>query len=232
MFKSIYLKTEIKKLFREPIMALLFLVPLIIPVLFRLLLTFLVPFILNYLYFDISLYEHYILSLVLLMNAMLLSIVMGFTMIDDRDNKIAELMSITPMGKSGYLFMRLALVSVFVVLYSVYSYFALGIFIIPMYTLLGISFILCLYSGIMGLLLFSVATDKVNGLTYAKGLNSIAFFAFADLLNIEWLNILSGFFPPYWITKIIADPTDLFSFIMGALISAVWFGIFLAKTKF
>lgn len=231
MFKMIYIKSELKKIIREPMMALLLFVPLIIPVIFRLLVTFLVPFIGKYVEFDFSLYNHYVLSFVLMLSPMLLSMIVGFSMIDDRDNRMVELISVTPFSKSGYVVLRLAMLATLVLFYSLYSYFVLGIYVISVWTVLYLSVILSLYSAIMGLLLFTVASDKVKALTYAKGLNIIFLFAFVDLLNIPWMNVLGGFFPPYWITQIIALPKDIFTLTMGCAVSAVWFVFFLAKTK-
>jgi len=231
MFKIINIKSELKKIFREPIMALLLSAPILITLIFRLLYVFLVPFIQKYIAFDMSLYQHYVLSFTMIMSAMLLSIVMGFTMIDDRDNKIVELISVTPMGKSGYLIMRLSLVFLLVFIYSIYTYLFMGIYILPVFTLLYLTLILCIYSAVMGLLLFSVASDKVNGLTYAKGMNVIFLFAFVDLLNIKWLNIAGGFFPPYWITQIIADPQNVYVLLMGAAVPLAWLFIVLKRAK-
>ncbi|MBN2878769.1 MAG: hypothetical protein JXN65_03970 [Clostridia bacterium] len=231
MFKFIHIKSELKKIFREPIMVLLFFAPILITLIFKLMYVFLVPFIQKYIAFDMSQYQHYVLVFTMIMSAMLLSIVMGFTMIDDRDNKIVELISVTPMGKSGYLFMRLSLVFLFVFIYSIYTYLFMGIYILPVFTLLYLSLILCIYSAVMGLLLFSVASDKVNGLTYAKGMNVVFLFAFVDLLNIKWLNAVGGIFPPYWITKIIASPTNIYPLIMGAVVPIIWFLIVLKRSK-
>ena len=231
MFKYINMKSEIKKIFREPIMALLFLAPILITVIFKLMFVLLVPFIQRYVSFDMALYQHYVLAFTMIMSSSLLSMVMGFMMIDDRDNKIVELMSVTPMGKSGYLFMRLSLVFMFVFIYSIYTYFFMGIYILPFGTLLYLSLLLCLYSAVMGLLLFSVASDKVSALTYAKGLNVVFLFAFVDLLNIKWLNILAAFFPPYWVTQIIADPQNIFALVMGAVVCLGWLIIMLRRAK-
>lgn len=231
MFKSIYIRSELKKIIREPMMALLLFAPLIIPIVFRLLINFLIPFINKYSEFDFSLYHHYVLSFVLMLSPMLLSIIVGFSMIDDRDNRMVELICVTPFSKSGYVVLRLALLSILVIVYSIYSYYVLGIYIIPIWTLLYLSMILSLYSAIMGLLLFTVASDKVKALTYAKGLNMIFLFAFVDLLGIKWMNILGGLFPTYWITQIISSPQNILILIIGGFVSLIWFLLFLAKTK-
>ena len=121
---------------------------------FRLLILFAVPFLQKYISFDFSAAEPYVLSFVFVINAMLLSIVTGFSMIDDKDNRIAELMSITPMGIDGYLVIRFVLVFASVIIYTFYTYAVLHIFIIPLYVVLLVSVILCFYSAVMGYVLF------------------------------------------------------------------------------
>jgi len=231
MFNCLDVRTELKKIFRDPVMALLFLAPILITVVFRLLFEFLVPFIQKYVVFDMSLYEHYVLIFTMVMSAMLLSIIMTFTMIDDRDNKIVELMSVTPMGKSGYLIMRLSLVFLSVFIYSIYTYLFMGIYILSVFTLIYLTLILCIYSASMGLLVYSLASDKVNGMTYAKGMNVVFLFAFVDLLHIKWLNIASGIFPTYWLTQIAAAPRNIFALIMGAAVSIGWLLIMIKRAK-
>ena len=163
---------------------------------------------------------------------MLLSIVTGFSMIDDKDNKITELMSVTPMGMGGYLAVRFLLVFIAVILYTLYSYCVIQITILPIYVVLILSLLLCLYSAVMGLILFLVASDKVNGLTYAKGLNIVILFMFTDLLNIKWLNILSRAFPPYWIEQTVKQPENPYNMLLGAIVTLIWlFALLYAKKR-
>ena len=85
MIKSIYYKSDLKQLYREPMMVLLFTIPLFMAPLFKALLSFGVPIALGYITFDISLYNPYILSLALLLVPGMLGLVMGFMLLDDKD---------------------------------------------------------------------------------------------------------------------------------------------------
>lgn len=55
---------------------------------------------------DLFQYADYILVFVLLMVAGMSGIVTGFMMLDEKDGRIAELLSVTPLGQ-GYLMNRL-----------------------------------------------------------------------------------------------------------------------------
>lgn len=223
MLKIVYFKTDLKRLIREPMMVLMFLTPLLITIVFKLMLTFLVPFIENYIAFDLVPYYHYILAFVLVLNPGILGIVMGFMMIEDKDGKIFELLSITPLGKRGYMIMRLIFVFVSTFIYTLYSYFILDIYSVSFLVLMYISVLLSIYGSLIGMLLFIMATDKVKGLTYAKGFNILMLFVLGDLISIKWLRILSSFFPTYWISKIIAQPNNLLVMLGGLIVHLVWF---------
>jgi len=224
MLKFINLKSDIKQLWRDTIMAMLFLAPILIMVLFRLIISLLLPYVSTMVDSNIMQYEQYILSLVLFISPAMLGMVMGFMLIQDKDNKIVELMSITPLGRNVYLLMRMIFVFFFSFIYTLYGYFVIGLYLIPFITVLYIAILLSMYGAILGLLLFRVATDKVKGLTYAKGLNILMIFAFAHLADTQWITIFSAFFPSFWVTEIIMKPNDLFTLVMAAVVHLIWFG--------
>ncbi len=231
MIKWTYIKNDLKQLLREPIMALLLILPIFIPIIFKLVLIFLVPFIQGFVAFDISPFTSYIISFTLILSPSLLGVVMGFMLIDDRDNNIVSLMQITPMGQSGYLMQRLLLIFTLTLLYVPYSYAILGLYEISFLSFICLTILLSLYGSIIGLLLFRIASDKVNGLTYAKMLNIIMLFAFANLLNVKWITILAVFFPPYWITQIILEPTNILIYILALVVHIIWLALCLFGFK-
>ncbi|MHC1780663.1 MAG: hypothetical protein AB9922_10555 [Bacteroidales bacterium] len=229
-------RNDLRQILRDPVMGILLFAPLLMITLFKIILYFATPLLLQKLNFDLSDYNHYILSGVLVMIAGMMGIVTGFVMIDERDGSISDLLSVTPLGKSGYLINRLSFAAIPVPLYSIICIYVLGIVEIPVFTVFTLSLVLSLYSAVIGLLIFLGADDKVKGLTYAKGLNSIAIFAFTDLFNLKWLIILSYAFPPYWITQVIREP-DSFIYVMIAVsVTALWLSAlickYLAKRKF
>ncbi|MFO8021327.1 MAG: hypothetical protein R6U65_02585, partial [Perlabentimonas sp.] len=172
--------------------------------------------------FDFSPYLNYVFVFIVMMCGAILGIVTGFMMIDERDGKIAELMSVTPLGRGGYLFNRLLFASTLSVFYSILSYYALDIVKLPLITLLFVSLLSSNYSIIIGLLIFSFADDKVKGLTFAKAINALSLFAYTDLLELKWLTVLSWFFPPYWITMVVQSPQSILTYALALAVNLGW----------
>ncbi len=222
MLQLIHLKNDLRQIIRDPIMAIFMILPLILIVVFKLIVTLLIPFILTHVEFDVSPYLHYVFVFVVIMCGSMLGIVSGFMMIDERDGNITQLMSVTPLGRSGYLINRLFLASALSVLYSILSYYVLDVVELPVISVLFLSLLSSIYSVIVGLLIFTFADDKVKGLTFAKAINSLNLFAFTDLLSLKWLTVLSWFFPPYWVTMIIKSPHSVLLYGLALLVHTVW----------
>lgn len=222
MLRSIHLKNDLKQILRDPIMAVLMVAPLLLIIAFKLMVLYLIPFIETNIVFDVTPYLNYVFVFVVMMCGAMLGIVTGFMMIDERDGKIAELMSVTPLGRSGYLFNRLLFAATFSVFYSILSYYVLNVVELPLITILFVSLLSSGYSIIIGLLIFTFADDKVKGFTFAKAINSLSLFAFTDLLALKWLTVLSWFFPPYWITLVVQSPHSLLVYGLALLINLGW----------
>jgi len=222
MINLIHIKNDLKQVFRDPVMSILMLAPLLIVVVFKLLIIFLFPFIATKFNFEFSLYYQYLMAGILILISGMLGIVIGFMMLDDKDGNIAELMAVTPLGRSGYLVNRLSFSSILCFIYSIIAIYALNVIDVPFYTILLLSLLSAIYSIIIGLLIFSGADDKVKGLTFAKGLNMLGIFAFSDLFALNWFSILSLIFPTYWITRIIESPNSISAFLLGTSIHIIW----------
>lgn len=229
MIQITLFKNDLKQIVRDTIMTLLLFAPLFLIVVFKLLEMFLVPYLAAKTGFDIMPYFPYVLSFVLLMNSGMLGIVTGFMMLDERDGNISQLLEITPLGRSGYLINRLAFASI---LSIIYGFIGIAVFKLPDLTFISIvllSVLSAFYTAIIGLLIFSGAEDKVKGLTFAKGLNTLVLFAFTDLFALPWLTFLSWFFPPYWVTMILKTPQSLYAIALAIIVHMAWLGILIFR---
>lgn len=222
MLRITHLRNDLKQIMRDPIMAALMFAPLFLITVFKLIVVLLVPFILTRTEFDTSPYMNYVFVFVIIICEALLGIVTGFMMIDERDGHISELMSVTPLGREGYLFNRLLFAAVSSFIYSLLGYYVLGIVELPIIAVLFAAFLASNYSIVIGLLIFSFADDKVKGLTFAKAINALSIFAFTDLLSLKWLTILSWFFPPYWITQVVRFPHSFINYGLAFLVNLGW----------
>jgi len=229
MIQITLFRNDIKQIVRDPIMTLLLVAPLLLISVFKILEVFLIPFLAVKTGFDMTPYMAYVVSFVLLMSSGMLGIVTGFMMLDERDGNIAQLLEVTPLGRSGYLINRLLFASLLSIVYCFVSFAVFNRLEIPLYTILLLSMLSALYAAIVGLLIFSGADDKVKGLTFAKGLNSLVLFAFTDLFALSWLTYLSWFFPPYWITMVLKAPMSLFAGTMALVVHVAWLGVLIFR---
>ena len=139
MLQTIHFNNDIKQIMHDPIMVIMLFAPLFLIIVFKLLAVFLAPFIYTQTGFDIALYSEYILAFVLLISSGMLGIVTGFMMIDERDGNIAELMSITPLGRSGYLINRLSFASLLSGIYCIIGCYVLDLVELPLFSILLLS---------------------------------------------------------------------------------------------
>lgn len=196
----IQIKQEIKQLLRDPIMGILFLCPFIIPLVFSAILILGNPLLKKHIEIDLWKYTTYIQSLAFLLPPGIMGIIVGFRLLDDKDQHIAELMQVTPWGLKKYVLFRLFFVFFLTIFYCIYSYVVLPLISINPVTLLLVSLLCGIFGISLGLILFLFAPDKVKGLTYAKGLNLIMIFVFSDIIPIPFINSIALFFPTYWIS--------------------------------
>jgi fluoroquinolone transport system permease protein len=231
MMTWIHFKNDITQIVREPVMLMLLLAPLLMLAAFKIMIVFLLPVLESLAGFDSLPYYPYVLSFIMLMIPGMLGIVTGFMMLDEKDGHIAELMSVTPLGRVGYLVNRLSFSSFLSIPYCFAAYYLLRIHDIPFLSLVYIVLLLAMCSAITGLLLFSGADDKVKGLTFAKGLNILNLFAFADLFSMPWLIVLSWFFPAYWVTAILKNPGSPVANIAAFAVHLAWLSILILRYR-
>lgn len=216
---------DIKRLYREPILILFMCVPFIAFIAIKLLIVFGLPIILNMTGFDLDPYFGYVESFCILLSPGMLGTVAAFLMIDERDERIYDLMSITPIGYTGYISNRLLMPFILSAVYTFLAHFILNIYSVSFLKL----FIAACFSGIqsivLGLLLFSLADDKVKGLTYTKGFNGLMATSIADLLGVKWVSLFSSLVPYYWTSYIITKPLSLLSLTSALAVHIGWLAI-------
>ena len=196
-----HFKSHFLQILRDPIIIIMFFVPLLLAAFVRLGLHILIPFLEARMSLDLSYYLSYILVSVMVMSAISLGIVMGFIIIDDKDGRILELMGVTPSGKLGYLASRFMFVVFFTFFYSISVYFIINIQILSILRLILLTVELCMLGASAALFLAVISNDKVKALTYAKALNIVAVFCYADLLKSSTLQFVAKAFPTYWMMK-------------------------------
>lgn len=224
---------DLRNIFREPIM----LVMLSAPVLLVAMMKFIVPLAGDLIEketgFILSDYNQYIETFFMIISAMMLGLISGFIILDERDDDILLYFSVTPVTKTGYLFYRVVS-SILAVAFVVECIaFISGMRGIHLVKTIPLAFLAASEGPMIALFLVIYAKNKVEGLAMAKLSGFIMLAPFAILIPSK-LNFIAGIFPPFWITKIYIEissgGSNYFLFIAaGLIIHSLWLYFFIKR---
>ena len=213
---------DMRRLMRDPILRMFMVVPFVVLVAVKLFLMIGEPILFKKTGFVMSPYYGYLLAVVLTFSPYILGTVIAFLMIDERDESIYELMSVMPIGYAGYITNRLLIPFSLSIVYTVLSYILLNIFYLSLMQITTIALLSGIQSVVVALFMFSLADNKVQGLTYSKALNIFVFAAVADLVGLKWVSIISVFIPFYWTSQMVMNPASLIVMGEALLVHIVW----------
>jgi len=133
---------------------------------------------------------------------MLFGIIYGFMMLDERDAGIITALSITPLGKSGYLQMRMIFPVIFsclaIMIYCLTLNFSEQLTFVQ---LLILAIILSLNAPILLLFLGAFASNKVEGIAMSKGFGLFLMAILIDYIVPAPYDWLAGYSPLFWIER-------------------------------
>lgn len=197
---ALFVLSDLKNIFREQILTLMFFVPAI----FYAILKFAVPFLFQYVP-ETQEYEWLIVAVICTMVAVMPAYIFSFIMLDEKDERITEIFKIIPFQLKKVVIYRLFFIGIFSftsVLFLIkfgYSQY------ISIYSVIAIAFIFSLNTAVGLLAIVSVAKDKIVAVTMCKGLNVIFMIpAVCFLFDIKWLNIFQ-IEPNFWIFRIFRE---------------------------
>lgn len=182
------------------------LLPIIIaPIMLTLLARFGLPPIRNMVFeklsFDIYPYYDFIALLFLMVIPMMVSIIEGFILLDDKDEEMLSYFAITPLTKSGYLKYRL--ISALVICFILTNLFLLFSNLVK-YSFLKfmlLSLLASLEGAIGAIILATFASNKVEGLALSKALSLLILPAAIAYFVKSKLHWLGAFIPHFWMEK-------------------------------
>ncbi len=189
----------IKSIFRDSFMLLILGIPLFMAALFR----FVLPIAQRYLidYFDLSIHYNFATLFILTMAPMMSGMVIGFNLLDDRDENILTYMSVTPIRKEGYLLFKVfaPMLAVFFQSLFILIIFNLGEMNLP--RLLPLIIILALETPMYALIMASVASNKVEGLAIGKLMGISVAGPVIAYFFMAWWKYFAGIMPTFWIAE-------------------------------
>ncbi len=222
MFNAKCLKNDIRQILREPVLFGFLFIPFISFVVVKIAITYGFPIMFNHFELNLMPYMIYISIAMLLMTPNLLGTIFAFLMIDERDSQLSDLMYVTPMGYSGYIFNRLFLPVIFTVFYTFIGVFILDIPHNSLLFVLVASLFLAVESVFFSIAIFLLSDDKVKALTYVKALNMVILLVFVDLSKIKWLILVGKIFPHYWIGQLLLHPFNFQILFINIIVHTIW----------
>jgi len=192
---------DAKSVRRDPLLRWLIFYPLLLAVLIR----WGVPFLRSHLIlrFQFDLYPYYplLMSFVMLMTPMLAGTVIGFLLLDQRDDQTLMALQVTPLTLSGYFAYRIAVPTALSL--------AMTVLMFPLTALVAVSPLIivsaglgsCLVAPLYALFLGAFARNKVQGFALAKALGILGVPpVIAYFVESPW-QLIFGIDPLYWPAK-------------------------------
>jgi fluoroquinolone transport system permease protein len=203
------LRYDFKLLKGDPMLYMIMAVPFILWALMQ----FLIPWIidLSLQNWDLDLSGHYkqagAFSLMLI--PMMIGMVYGFILLDERDGGIITAISVTPTGKLGYLSMRLGVPIVLSLLAILLFQLVLGLRDnLNLIQLIVISVLVSSQSLLLLLLLGAFADNKVMGMAISKGFGILLIGPLLDYLLPGTLKWAGAYSPLFWASRALMSESN------------------------
>ena len=208
----------LKHISRDGMLILISVAPLLMVVLF----SYILPtYIEQILPFELSRYYILLDLMIAAMTPYLFCFASSLAILEEIDDHIATYLSVTPVGKDGYLFSRLILPSIVsaVITVLLMTFYSLSNISIMMIVVLSIS--TAILAIITSMIVVCVAKNKVEGMAISKisGLLLVGLFIPSFITgNIQYL---FGVIPSFWIAKLALSENYLYVFPLITC-STIW----------
>jgi len=203
---------DYKLLKGDPMLILSMAVPFILWALMQFLVPWIIELVLEQWNFDLSPYYRQAGTFFLMLIPMMMGMVYGFVLLDERDGGIITAIAVTPTGKTGYLKLRLGIpmaASLVFILLFVLLLDLRGI--LDILQLVLISMVISSQSLILLLFLGAFADNKVMGLAISKGFGILLVGPLLDYVLPPPLNWAGAYSPLFWASRaLLSENTGVF----------------------
>jgi fluoroquinolone transport system permease protein len=193
---------DYKSIRRDSLLNWIIFLPLGIALLLRFLIPWLAQQVLVQFHFDIRPYYPLLVSMILQLAPMMCGMVIGFLLLDQRDDQTLTALQVTPLSLNGYFLYRISL--------PVVLSLVMGVMVVPLLNLANLDFISLLAAAltsaplapIFALFLGVFAQNKVQGFALMKSMGAVFIPPLvAYLITSPW-QLAFGLAPTYWSMKV------------------------------
>ncbi len=196
-----FLASEFKKWLRDPMMSFMIFYPILFGVVGR----YLIPWVAESSGFNIDLFADLILVSLTLLTPQIYGAIIGFSLLDDRDDNILTSIQVTPLSIHQFLSFRLITVTVLSWIACIFVMWFSNIGSLPLENIIAISFLASLAAPMTGLFINFLAHNKIEGFAVMKGSGVILVFPIIALFFIDKKEFFFAFAPGFWPAKAISS---------------------------
>lgn len=202
-----YSRNDLKLIFRDPVLYVLFFIPL----LFIMLLRYGLPQLLEVMPVLVS-FKMVILASICLVTSMFPAFVFSFIMLDEKDQQVLDAVRVLPVSSSMFLLYRLVYISLYSFIFNLLILMLSRLTEWSLAKMILISIPVAMISPVSCLIITTFASNKIIGATWMKGLNFLFMIpVLTYIFDGSWEYFL-GVLPYYWIFKIYDPGYQVFSF--------------------
>jgi len=207
------IKNDIKIIFRDSMLYIMFFLPVIFILLFR----FLVPLVTEYIYDGLPDYYWLIVAALTCISASTPSFMIGFILLDERDEHVHVLQKILPLPPDFILKSRIVFMVFSSFIFSVLMLHFNGLITIPIFYNISISVLFSLIPPVLTFLIVSIAKNKIEAATLYKGMSMVLFIPVAAFFIREEWRPLFGIVPFYYTFNSFNKLGEFWPFILNFL---------------
>ena len=193
---------DAKSIRRDSLLGWMFAIPLLFAFIVRWGLPPLAAWIYHNFGFSLENYYTLIISLFMVLQIpMIFGCVIGFLLLDERDDRTLSALQVTPLTASGYAVYRVSIPMIISIGMSMVFFPIADVLSAPYFSLFLIVLLASLGAPILAIFLVSFAENKVAGFALMKGMGMVLMAPLAAFfIKMPW-QLFAGIFPSYWPAK-------------------------------
>lgn len=149
----------------------------------------------------LSPYYHIIIAGIMLVTAAITGGVIGFSILDDRDDRILYAIDVSPVSFEVFMGFRFLMSFILTYISCIAVILIIDLGEIPLYALILVTASISLFSSVSAMFVNFYATNKVEGFAMMKAGSIIIVFPIVSMFFIDYKEFFFGFEPNFWSVK-------------------------------
>ena len=150
---------------------------------------------------DVAAYHDVVTAFLLLLTPLLVGMLAGFVLLDERDENVLLSIAVTPLGRTRFLLYRLALATALSFVLDILLVGLLALVPLRLAALIPVALIGSTEAPLLALFMATFAGNKVEGLVLAKAGGLLFLAPVAVVFLPSGWGLLAGVMPTYWVTR-------------------------------